>query len=878
VIPMSPEQALLRGWNVIPVRLNKKPAIPSWREFQRRRVSVAEVNEWKRKFRPPAWAVITGAISGLVVLDFDGDAGNATLRRLGLNPHVRTGTAGHHVYVEHPGFRVSTLNAKTKGELERLYPGLDIRGDGGYVIAAGRNQAGEYEWLRKPDPDPFENLPTELQDFLKRSKEEPAPKQPKSKSNGGASAERLVSEALKRAPEGRNNAGLWLATQLRDNGHSQLKAKEVMRDYVARVPNTNTKGHSEPYSLDEAFATLHQAFSRPPRQPWTQSNTADENEEDFEDEASERFEVTDSGVFHIPSRRRKKRTRICSRLDVLKVTRDDRGEGWGRLLRWRDREEKEHIWSMPMSLLAGSGEEYRARLLDGGLEIEPGGKARELLTTYIQTAGCHEQARCVSKVGWHGDVFVLPDATIGASADGDQFIYQSPVEADHYFNVCGSCEDWEREIGLLCAGNSRLAFAVCLAFAAPLLSLSETESGGFHIWGPSSLGKSTALMVAGSVCGGGGRNGYVESWRTTTNALEGFAELHNDSLACLDEISQANAHEAVESLYMLANGQGKGRMTKTIAMRRRLSWTILILSSGEITLREHAESAGKQSRAGSEIRLANMPADAGAGMGLFENLHCFPTAAAFAGHLKEVVKKYYGSPIREFLRRVAEDRPGVESAIRTFITRFLGDKTLSGSSAEVLRVARRFALAAAAGEVATGFGLTGWRDGEATKAIDRCMKAWLRARGSIGPSDIDAGMSQVAAFIEAHGASRFQSDEATGGEKVLNRAGYLHRDRDGKVKQYLILPEVFRREVCVGFDHEIIARALLKRGLLDSKEKGRLQKKPRIAELGTTVWVYAINASILSGFSGDNGDTGDASQSSCGHERNNGQKKLSPEL
>jgi uncharacterized protein (DUF927 family) len=865
MIPIpTPEELLVRGWNIIPVRLNKKPAIPSWKEFQRRRVSVAEVHDWERKYKPRAWAVITGAISGLIVLDFDGNAGNATLRRLELNPHVRTGTGGHHVYVEHPGFRVSTLNAKSKGELEQLYPGLDIRGDGGYVIAAGRNEVGEYQWLRKRDPDPFINLPAELQDFLKPSNEEPAVKRPKT-SKGRVSAERLVSKALQRAPTGRNDSGLWLAMQLRDNGYSQLEAEQVMRDYVTRAPNTNTKGHPAPYTEQEAFATLRQAYSRPPRQPWTQSNTREEGKEDFEDregfedEVSEQFEVTNSGVFctRFGHKLRKSRTRICSRLDVLKQTRDDRGEGWGRLLRWRDREDREHIWSMPMSLLAGSGEEYRARLLDGGLEIEPGGKARELLTTYIQTAGCDEQARCVSKLGWHGDVFVLPDTAIGASADQDQFIYQSAVEADHHFRVHGSCEDWKREIGSLCSGNSRLTFAVCLAFAAPLLLPSETESGGFHIWGPSSLGKSTALMVAGSVCGGGGRNGYVESWRTTANALEAFAELHNDCLACLDEISQVNAPDAVEALYMLANGQGKGRMSKAISLRRRLSWTILILSSGEITLREHAETARKHSRAGSEIRLANIPADAGASMGLFENLHCFPTAAAFAGHLKEVAKKYYGSPIREFLKRVAEDRPGVDEGIRTSIERFVGDEILSGSSAEVLRVARRFALAAAAGEIATGFGLTGWRNGEATRAIDRCLKAWLAARGSMGPSDIDAGISQVRAFIEAHGASRFQSSEHTE-EKVIDRAGFLKRGDGGKVTHYFFLPEKFR-EVCAGFQHEVIAKALLERGLLDTDGKGRLQKKPRIAEFGTSVRVYAINAAILSGFTGDKGDSGDTS-------------------
>lgn len=855
----APERMLFRGWSVIPVRINKRPAIDSWKGFQRTRASVVQVREWKKKLRPKGWAVITGTISSLIVLDFDGDVGNATLRKLGFNPHVKTGGRGHHIYIEYPGFRIPTLNGKTKEALARLYPGMDIKADGGYAIFCGVNESGEYQWLRQPNPDPFESLPVELQAFIKQLSEQASAnstKQTTTSSNGRVSSERLLSEALKQARmAGRNNAGFWLAAQLRDSGYAEQEAEETLRDYAARVSKKNTKGQPEPYTQAEALASVRQAYSRPAREPWTRINTNLPDKRADSMKTSRRFDVKDSGVFYLDSDLDKEPLRICSRLDVLKETRDETGEGWGRLLKWCDREGRDHLWSMPMSCLAGIGDDYRARLLDGGLEIEPGKKARDLLTTYIQTAVCTGRALCVPKLGWHGDVFVLPDMGIGEPPESDQYIYQSPFEAEHFFRVRGSCEEWKREVGSLCAGNSRLTLAVCLAFAAPLLLPSEIESGGFHIWGPSSLGKSTALMVAGSVCGGGGRNGYIESWRTTTNALEAFAELHNDSLACLDEISQVGAVEAVEALYMLANGQGKGRMTKTIGMRRRLSWTILILSSGEITLKEHAETVGKQTKAGSDIRLANIPADAGAGMGLFEDLHGFPSAAAFASHLKEVSKMYYGAPIREFLQYVTRNRAGVHQMTRSFIARFLGDKRFCGCAPEVSRVARRFALAAVAGEIVTNIGLTGWLMDEATRGIDRCLNAWIRTRGSTGPGDTDAAISQVAAFIEAHGASRFQTDtQAT--EKVINRAGFLARDREGNIKYFYVLPEVFRREVCAGFDAETVAKALLDRGFLEA-EKGRLQKKPRIAGHGSPR-VYAVKPSILGIENGDTGDNGDS--------------------
>jgi uncharacterized protein (DUF927 family) len=563
------------------------------------------------------------------------------------------------------------------------------------------------------------------------------------------------------------------------------------------------------------------------------------------------FQVTDAGVFHLDPDPNKKPVRICSRLEILASTRDEKSEMWGRLLRWRDAEGREHLWAMPMELLAGSGDEYRARLLAGGLEIEPSREARGLLGMYVQSANCDRRACCVSKLGWHGEAFVLPDSTIGTAASGETLVFQSPFESEHFFNIAGSKESWKEGIGRLCSGNSRLVFAVSCAFSAPLLSLSKDECGGFHFHGPSSTGKTTALVVAGSVWGGGARNGFVESWRTTVNGLEAFAESHCDSLGCLDEISQVDAREAHECLYLLANGQGKARMTKALGLRRRLTWTILLLSSGEITLAEHGEHLGKRTKVGAEIRLVNIPVDAGAGMGIFESLHGFQTADGFARHLKDAAKSIYGGPIRALLEFVVANRIGVEDRIKNLRANFLEQHLPPNSSAEVMRAAGRFALAGIAGDLATEVGLTGWQPGEATTAAACCLSEWILARGTVGSGEVEAALRQVRAFIEAHGASRFQSvhprltsvgEEIP--ERVPNRAGFKREDAKGQT-EYLVLPEVFRTEVCAGFDYRIVARALADRGYLVC-ESGRLMLKPRLPELGTA-WVYAIRSRIVEG-------------------------------
>jgi uncharacterized protein (DUF927 family) len=57
--------------------------------------------------------------------------------------------------------------------------------------------------------------------------------------------------------------------------------------------------------------------------------------------------------------------------------------------------------------------------------------------------------------------------------------------------------------------------------------------------------------------------GFIRTWRATSNGLEGVAALHCDSLLCLDEMGQVDSREGGHIAYMLANGVGKTRATRT---------------------------------------------------------------------------------------------------------------------------------------------------------------------------------------------------------------------------------------------------------------------------------------------------------------------------
>jgi putative DNA primase/helicase len=270
-LPDEAAQAGALGWSIIPVGLNKRPLLKSWKPYQEHRPTPDELQAWAAP-NPPAWAVICGAVSELVVLDFDGKAGKATAERIGIRPHVLTGSGGLHAYFTHPGHYVQTLNSKAKAELGRRYPGLDIRADGGYAIFTGKNQAGAYKWLRPMEPDSIETLPADLRAFLgldppAEQRAAPPPPTPR-QATAGEFIERKLQTALSRASnEGRNNAGLWLACQLRDEGLPESEAEGIMRRYAAGVPSTNQHGHHEPYLEVEARASMRQAYSAPRREP-----------------------------------------------------------------------------------------------------------------------------------------------------------------------------------------------------------------------------------------------------------------------------------------------------------------------------------------------------------------------------------------------------------------------------------------------------------------------------------------------------------------------------------------------------------------------------------------------------------------------------------
>lgn len=258
--------------------------------------------------------------------------------------------------------------------------------------------------------------------------------------------------------------------------------------------------------------------------------------------------------------------------------------------------------------------------------------------------------------------------------------------------------------------------------------------------------------------------------------------------------------------------------------------------------------------------MADIPADAGAGLGAFENLHDFAGGAAFASHLAREVQACHGAPGRAFIEWACSQASTLPKRLRASVQALARQWVPGGASGQVERVAARFALVGVAGELATEAGLTGWPAGEGERAARACFDAWLSARGGAGNGEVRQMLRQVRRFLEAHGSGRFTwwhraSDDHA--PNTLQRAGFRRMvdsegkpiksdaehqreygeritpmDGEGVSVEYFILPEVFRSEVCQGLDYQAVARVLLEHGALLPSAGRAFDCKQRLPGLG----------------------------------------------
>lgn len=117
---------LSNGYSVIPLMPRSKKPLIDWKEYQSRRASESEVKEWFTKTKDANLGIVTGSVSGVSVVDLDGPEGIKSGAELKLTSSCTSLTGrGKHLWYR---------NVEGLGNSVRAYPGIDIRGEGGFVV------------------------------------------------------------------------------------------------------------------------------------------------------------------------------------------------------------------------------------------------------------------------------------------------------------------------------------------------------------------------------------------------------------------------------------------------------------------------------------------------------------------------------------------------------------------------------------------------------------------------------------------------------------------------------------------------------------------------------------------------------------------------
>ncbi len=410
----------------------------------------------------------------------------------------------------------------------------------------------------------------------------------------------------------------------------------------------------------------------------------------------------------------------------------------------------------------------------------------------------------------------------------EQNVYWPESKSKNIFQTGGTFEGWYETIGRLSSGNSRLIFAISAAFAGPLLMPLGLESGGFNFVGNSSTGKSSALHGSASVWGKGSSiDGFVKNWRATENGLEGLAVLHTDTCLYLDEIGQAPARTIEEASYLLGNGIGKARAVKDGSLRENRTWNLIVLSTGEVGLTQKIREAGGRTHAGQDVRLIDVPVDAGMGMGSLEELHGYSTPEDFmVAYKTKFATTNYGHAGRVFIRSLQDDFVNSVQFVGDYIESKLADLCPSDVCGQVKRVARRFLLVAACGELAIKFNIVPWKDGDAYVAAQKCFSAWVENRGGFEDGEDMAICRDLKTFIFKNWTGRFWDIDSNAISPDKGTQAGIKTLENGYFTFY-IFPDIFKSEIFPNKAPDAVARTLHRHHILLKGDSGYTKKIPR---------------------------------------------------
>lgn len=227
------------------------------------------------------------------------------------------------------------------------------------------------------------------------------------------------------------------------------------------------------------------------------------------------------------------------------------------------------------------------KLLDYGVDV-PNHKVRHIAKFLSLQEDGAPLKKVHEKLGWadHDGALVYKHQQIIGSNLPYSSEYAGKLSIQN-----GTYEGWKQVIEQEVLGHIPLEFALVCGFASPLISLIarfvDIEVLLFHLFGDTSRGKTSAMRVFVSpfALPSKQEGGIIFQWLGTKNGMMAqIADKHGIPIA-FDEASMNRMKDFTDILYLLAEGREKARMTKEIEERKRASWSGIVFSTAEHSLK-----------------------------------------------------------------------------------------------------------------------------------------------------------------------------------------------------------------------------------------------------------------------------------------------------
>ncbi|CAH1654887.1 MULTISPECIES: DUF927 domain-containing protein [unclassified Chelatococcus] len=371
-------------------------------------------------------------------------------------------------------------------------------------------------------------------------------------------------------------------------------------------------------------------------------------------------------------------------------------------------------------------------LLDAGARLPTApDQANEVVAKALRAAPTR-LCRVTSRAGWVDDAFVLPFGTVGKAEPQIRFTPSSST-GTALGAEGGGLAEWLDGLDEACDASDILIFAIAAAFAAPLLRfVPEREGAVFALLGPTSTGKTLALLAAASVAGLAKRT-QAPTLDVTARGLEELANAYNDLLLPLDEAARIapntreQRHFFTRLAHTLPSGTGRRRSRSVAAALPSLTWQVITLVTGEMPVADLGSELN-----GERVRLIGIPVPGGDKGGIFNRMTepSDGAARALAAQVENTVATNFGVALRSFLTHVIADLNSAEVLVGLAIDEFV---VRSGAQTSFeRRLAAKFGLIMAAARMAFEAGVAPW---ERERAEDAVLDLYHDARAAIETPD-----------------------------------------------------------------------------------------------------------------------------------------------